>query len=184
MARGFNYAPGASDEVELAGKPDLTRTMVQSLASGRNAVVREVIAQRGDLPLGTMVGLAHDRATEVRAALAANPAATEPVLEHLSTDRHVEVLHAVIANPQVPAGIVERLAFHRKDEVRSHAVRRLDELAPVHESVDHGTPELREREPMADVVPMRSQQVSLHDQGGPRPVRTAPVRGFLPAEEA
>lgn len=186
MARGFNYAPGASDDVELAARPDLSRATVQSLASGRNVVVREVIARRGDLPLGTMVGLAHDKATEVRAALAANPTATEPVLEHLATDRHPEVLLAVIANPNVPVAVVERLAFHRKDEVRSAAVRRLDDLVagPAAPSADQGTPELRERESLADVVEMPRSQVFLHEPSAAQPVRTAPVRGFRPAEQA
>ena len=183
MARGFNYAPGASDDVELARRPDLSRTTVQSLASGRNAVVREVIAQRGDLPLGTMVGLAHDKSTEVRAALAANPMATPPVLEHLATDRHAEVLEAVIDNPSVPAAVVEHLAFHRKDAIRARAVRRLDDLAAQSQAIDHGTPELRERPALADVVEMPRSQVSLHAAQEQRPTRTAPVRGFRPTRD-
>jgi hypothetical protein len=184
MARGFTYAPGASEDVEFARRPDLTRAQVQSFASGRNVVVREIIAQRPDLPLGTMVGLAHDKSVEVRTALAGNRSATEPVLEHLATDRHSEVLHAVIDNPSVPTAIVEKLAFHRKDDVRSHAVRRLDDLVPRDADADHDVPELRERGYIADVVELPNSRVYLHEQAQPRPTRTAPVRGFLPSREA
>ncbi|WP_297081901.1 hypothetical protein [uncultured Demequina sp.] len=183
MARGFNYAPGASDDVELASRAELSRAQIQSLAGGKNPVVRERIAGRGDLPLGTMVGLAHDRSAEVRAAIAGNPRATEPILERLADDRNVAVLQAVIGNPVVPSAIVEKLAFHRKDEVRSVAVRRLDSIADaVPASVDH-TPELSERARMADVVELRQSQVSLHEPAPERPTRTAPVRGFRPPAE-
>jgi len=183
MARGFNYAPGASDDVELASREDLSRAQIQSLAGGKNSVVREKIAARSDLPLGTMVGLAHDRSAEVRAAIAANPHATDPILERLASDRNVAVLHGVIANPAVSRAIVEKLAFHRKDEVRAVAVRRLDSIVDAESAPNLHAPELRERAEVADVVPLRPTQVSLHEPAPERPTRTAPVRGFKPPAE-
>ncbi|WP_084105070.1 hypothetical protein [Demequina sp. NBRC 110056] len=185
MARGFSYADGASEEVEMARRADLSRAQVQALAGGKNAVVRELMAQRGDLPLGTMVSLAHDRSVEVRAAMAGNRAATASILEHLSGDRHQPVLHALLDNPTVERAIIERLAFHKRDEIRAHAVRRLDDAeAASARTDDRGVPELRERGTYADVVELPVQPVRLHDDLPVRPTRTAPVRGFRPAEEA
>ncbi|MFW2512972.1 hypothetical protein ACNI3K_04280 [Demequina sp. SO4-13] len=126
MARGFNYAPGAADEVEIAGSPTLQRAQISALAQSRNSVVREVLAARGDLALGQMVTLAHDRSTEVRGALAANPAAAQSVLEHLAEDRQASVLTALIANPAAPPAVVERLAFHRKSQIRFAAAQRMN----------------------------------------------------------
>ncbi|WP_084038486.1 hypothetical protein [Demequina sp. NBRC 110053] len=178
MARGFTYADGASEDVELAQRQDLGRSQIQALAAGKNALVREHIARRTDLPLGTMVALAHDKNVDVRAAMAGNESATASILEHLAGDRHVAVLHALLDNPVLDHAIAERLAFHRKDEVRARAVRRLDAAleAPDH-GRDHGVPELRERVTYADVV-------HLYEEPPARPVRTAPVRGYRPAEEA
>ncbi|MFV0633569.1 hypothetical protein [Demequina sp.] len=185
MARGFSYAPGASDEVELAQQEELSRAQVQALAGGRNAVVREVIAGRADLPLGTMVGLAHDKVAEVRVAVAGNPASTSSILDHLSHDRHAAVLHALLDNPAVERSVIESLAFHRKEEVRTHAVRRLDD-ATTASSARAGDipPELRDKVRLADVMTLPVAQVSLHGETTYRPTRTAPVRGFRPAQDA
>lgn len=137
MARGFNYAPGASEEVELAQSLELARPQLQTLAQSRNVVVREGIARRRDLALGQMVTLAHDRSADVRAALAANPRASGPVLEHLAGDRHAPVLAALVGNPATPVEVIERLAFHRRGEVRLAAVRRMDGADDRSESVAH-----------------------------------------------
>ncbi|MFN3865520.1 MAG: hypothetical protein ACK4MD_02265 [Demequina sp.] len=126
MARGFNYAPGASAEVELAGSSGLSRAQIATLAMSRNAVVREVLAGRDDLALGHAVSLAHDRSAQVRAALAANTRVSTSVLEHLATDRSVPVLEALLRNPATPRDVLEQLAFHRRAEVRLAAARRVD----------------------------------------------------------
>ena len=191
MARGFNYAPGASEEVSQAQQPGLHRTQVTVLASSKNALVREAIAARDDLPLGIMVTMAHDRATEVRAAIARNPTATPPIMEHLVNDRHVPVLEALLSNPSLSAALVEKLAFHRKSEVRSAAAARLNEgvttaadPAPAHSAA---APEIHEHaavvgdsvvlefpsgEPVPAAVPAEP------DTATARPTRTAPIRGF------
>ncbi|MFW7414554.1 hypothetical protein [Demequina sp. SO4-18] len=126
MARGFNYAPGASDDVEQAAAPALQRSRIAALVQSRNAVVREVLAARSDLGLGQMATLAHDRSAQVRTALAANPAAAPSVLEHLAGDRHVPVLVALLGNPATPPDVAERLSSHRKSEVRTAAASRMD----------------------------------------------------------
>ena len=186
MARGFNYAPGASEEVQLAARPDLQRAQVAALAQSRNAVVRETIAARRDLALGQMVSLAHDRSSEVRAVLARNPSAAQSVVEHLAEDRHVPVLEALLENPAVPTAVVERLAFHRKAEVRAAASRRIDadSASAAGEGVGHPhAPELVDRAAVVDIatgLPIDGA-LALHPQ--PPAVRTAPVRGFSPPQQ-
>ncbi|WP_062076911.1 hypothetical protein [Demequina globuliformis] len=139
MARGFQYAPGASDEVAVAQQPVLHRTEMTALSQSRNVVVREAIAARDDLPLGVMVTMAHDRATDVRAALAGNPRVSATILEHLAGDRHVPVLEALLANPVTPLALVERLAFHRKDQVRLAAAARLNDTTAPHAAAPRTT---------------------------------------------
>ncbi|MDE0572455.1 hypothetical protein ON058_03405 [Demequina sp. B12] len=126
MARGFNYAPGSSAEVERARQPVVHKTELAVLAASKNSVVKEALARRDDLPLGVMVTLAHDRHTEVRAALATNPHITEAILDHLVGDRHAEVLEGLLTNPALPVALVEKLAFHKRDSVRSAAADRLN----------------------------------------------------------
>ena len=70
MARGFNYAPGASAEVQAAIEPGLTKDQLVEFGASRNALVRAAIAARADCPLGLMVTLAHDYSAEVRAEIA------------------------------------------------------------------------------------------------------------------
>ena len=179
VARGFSYAPGASDEVVLAQSSELARDRVIALAGGRNAVVRETVAGRPDLPLGTMVALAHDRSADVRAAIASNPHATPSVLEHLACDRQPAVLHGLLDNPALEPELAARLASHRREDVRDHAARRLATSSGGESDRDHATPELRERGGSADgALPGRAMTSLYEDR--PAPTRTAPVRGFLP----
>lgn len=195
MARGFNYAPGASEEVAQAGDPGLHRTQVTVLASSKNVLVRAAIAARPDLPLGLMVTLAHDRATEVRGAIAANPTASAPIMEHLVTDRHVPVLEALLSNPALPPALVEKLAFHRKAEVRAAAAARLNDptrvapTAPSSVAARSTAPEIQEH-----VAVVGDSVVLDFPSGAPvaaapqehvqaRPTRTAPIRGFRITDE-
>src|SRR6478735_8773523 len=117
MARGFNYAPGASVEVQAATDPGLTKDQVTAFGSSRNALVRASIAARADCPLGLMVTLAHDFSADVRAAVARNSHAQRTVMAYLSADRSVDVLRALLENPSLPGEIVEELAFHKKSAV-------------------------------------------------------------------
>ncbi len=146
MARGFTFADGASPEVVEAGKPFLHRATLVMHAQSKNALVREIIARRDDLPFGLMVTLAHDSAEDVRAAVAANPTAMPAVLDHLATDRSVPVLFALISNASLQPALLESLLFHRRQEVRNAAASRLDlrsvELVP--ELEDEQIPELRD----------------------------------------
>ena len=147
MARGFNYAPGASAEVLEAQRPDLHKTHLMALGSSRNTLVRETVAARGDCPLGLMVTLAHDHVVEVRCAIARNPRAQGTVMAYLSADRSVHVLKALLENPSLPMALVEELAFHKKSEVRMTAAARLDAgEAPARTPAaeDSHTPELAE----------------------------------------
>ncbi|MFV0287519.1 MAG: hypothetical protein ACK5IM_14210 [Demequina sp.] len=179
MARGFNYAPGASAEVEQAAQPDLHRTQVAVLATSKNVLVREAIAARHDLPLGLMVTLAHDRSTEVRAAIAANPTSTVPIMEHLVGDKHVPVLEALLRNPSLAPALVERLAFHRRAEVRSAAAARLNDAGSAPATPVHmpAAPEIQDRvvigfpgPAIPPAAPASAEPV--------HPTRTAPIRGF------
>lgn len=199
MARGFNYAPGASEEVALAGSPDLQRAQIAELSQSHNGLVREAIAARRDLSLGQMVSLAHDRSADVRAVLAANPTSPVSVLEHLAGDRHIPVLEALIGNPATPSEVVQKLAFHRKSEVRMAAARRIDgDDAAAHGTGGSGSapqytasaPELQDRAvgfgtgevvDIATGLPVR-HGTSLYGDPAP-PTRTAPVRGFRPPSE-
>ncbi len=195
MARGFNYAPGASEEVAQAQEPGLHRTQVTVLASSKNSVVREAIAGRADLPLGLMVTLAHDKATEVRAAIAANPSAAPTILEHLVADKHIPVLQALLANPALPPAQVEKLAFHRKSEVRAAAAGRLNDSAstPAAAPLSRlGAPEIQEHVavvgdsvvldfPSGDPVPQAP--ADSHDEDTSLPTRTAPTRGFRMSQQ-
>ncbi|WP_084102313.1 hypothetical protein [Demequina sp. NBRC 110051] len=190
MARGFNYAPGASEEVAQAQEPGLHRTQVTVLASSKNTLVREAIAGRADLPLGLMVTLAHDKATEVRAAIAANATAAQTILEHLVADRHIPVLEALLGNPALSPALVEKLAFHRKSEVRAAAAARLNEPVSTPASVPLstlGAPEIQEHVAVVgdSVVldfpsgePVQQAPEGSPDEEAARPTRTAPVRGF------
>lgn len=190
MARGFNYAPGASEEVAQAQEPGLHRTQVTVLASSKNTLVREAIAGRTDLPLGLMVTLAHDKATEVRAGIAANPTATQTILEHLVADRHIPVLEALLGNPALPPALVEKLAFHRKSEVRAAAAARLNEPIATPASTPApklGAPEIQEHVavvgdsvvldfPSGEPVTQAAGEAPSEDAS--HRTRTAPIRGF------
>jgi len=125
MARGFNYAPGASDEVAEARQPDVQRARLVVFAQSKNAVVRATIAGRDDCPLGLMVTLAHDGTPDVRAAVAGNPITHGTVMEFLATDRSVTVLLALVANPSLSSDLVSELALHKKADVRAAVERRL-----------------------------------------------------------
>ncbi|WP_159449597.1 hypothetical protein [Demequina sp. NBRC 110057] len=177
MARGFNYAPGASAEVEEAGQPGLHRTQVAVLAGSKNVLVRAAVAARPDLPLGLLVTLAHDRATEVRAAIGANPTATPPIMEHLLGDKQVTVLEALLSNPSLSPALVERLAFHRRAEVRHAAAARLNEApeAPAPPPVTlAAVPEIQDHVVIGFPAPEPEPAAELPA----RPTRTAPIRGF------
>jgi hypothetical protein len=208
MARGFNYAPGASAEVQVAMQPGLHRAHVMALGSSRNSLVRATIASRPDCPLGLMVTLAHDHSAEVRARVASNPRAQRTVMAYLSTDHSVDVVIALLANPSLPPEMVEELAFHKKAAVRAVAAARLDEPAPARTGVteDVHTPELAEHvaplqgypAPTSGPAPSHpappqpapiqpppqptiAQIFAPHSTpGAPAPTRTAPVRGFRP----
>lgn len=145
MARGFNYAPGASPEVLEAQQPGLHRTHIMALGASRNVLVRTNVAARADCPLGLMVTLAHDYHADVRSAVARNPTAQRTVMAYLAADRTPSVVLALLENPSLPADILEELAFHKKAAVRAAAAHRLDAgLAPVVEAEDAHTPELAE----------------------------------------
>jgi len=192
MARGFNYAPGASAEVEEASRDGLGKERLTELGGSRNPVVREAVAARPDCPLGMMVTLAHDHAAPVRAAIAGNPRVLRSVLEYLARDRQVDVLVAVAGNPGTPAEVLDALAGHRKREVSNAAVAALDARAVRVEGEQQRMPELRDRvfeesearrAALADGEP-----AAVPDEPAPapaaelpvRPTRTAPVRGFRP----
>ena len=158
MARGFNYAPGASAEIQEAMQPGLHKTHIAALGVSRNNLVRAAVAARPDCPLGLMVTLAHDYSAEVRANVASNPTAQRTVMAYLATDRSVDVLKALLANPSLPADVVDELAFHKKSEVRAAAAARLDAppvavAAPTAEDVHN--PELAEH-----VAPMQARMTA------------------------
>lgn len=196
MARGFMYADGASADVELARRQDLSKAQLVDMGQSRNDLVREVIGGRPDCPLGIMVTLTHDKVVDVRAAVARNPSASRTVLEHLARDKHAPVLEALVGNPSLPADMLEQLAFHRRPEVRAQVAARLDALEPAPLRVqDTATPELRDhifdkrsgatvvdistgREP----VPVVSMAYEAEPVAPTAPTRTAPVRGFRPPE--
>lgn len=146
MARGFNYAPGASAEVQAAFDPALTRERAVELGNSRNAIVRAAVASRADCPLGLMVTLAHDYSAEVRAAVARNSHAQRTVMAYLAADRSVDVLKALLENPSLPGELVEELAFHKKAPVRASAAARLDagDGVVLQAEADAHTPELAE----------------------------------------
>jgi hypothetical protein len=156
MARGFNYAPGASSEVAEALQPGLHKTHIMALGSSRNVLVRAAVAGREDCPLGLMVSLAHDYSAEVRCAVARNSHAQRTVMAYLSADRSVDVLKALLENPSLPPDLVEELAFHKKAEVRKAAADRLDAgdfAAPERQAEDSHTPELAEHVVPQTVTP-------------------------------
>ncbi|WP_062383888.1 hypothetical protein [Demequina iriomotensis] len=190
MARGFNYAPGASDEVEEAAAAELSKERMMALGASRNPVVREAIAARPECPFGLMVTLAHDSAAPVRAAMAGNPRVLHSLLEHLSRDRQESVLLAVARNPVTTPDILDSLAGHRRPEVRDAATAAL-EAAEARPGADRHMPELRDR--VFDRSHERRDQMLARAAAieeppapapAPRPTRTAPVRGFLPPVDA
>lgn len=148
MARGFNYAPGASAEVQVAMRPELSKDHVMVLGASRNNLVRATIASRPDCPMGLMVTLAHDFSAEVRICVARNPRASRTVMAYLSADRSADVVRALVDNPALSAELLADLAFHKKREVRAAAAARLDDDRPVvadaHQAEDVHTPELAE----------------------------------------
>lgn len=182
MARGFNYAPGASAEVEEAGTPGLDKDRIRELAYSRNVLVREAIARREDCPLGLMAQLVHDHDAKVRAALGANPRLLGSVVEHLARDRHVEVLLALCTNPATSGEVLEHLMVHKKADVRQAAAAALEARVPSAAGEDAHTPELRDRvfetaREVRTAVPERQEEHVVR-------VRTAPVRGFTPPVDA
>lgn len=194
MARGFSYAPGSSPEAEEARQPGLHRAHIQALSQSKNWLVREIIGEREDCPLGVMVSLAHDSHTEVRVAVAKNRAIARTVMEHLSRDKHPEVVIALLGNPSVDMDIVESLAYHKRHDIRVAAAQRLDaEVDAPAAMPDAAIPELRERVEAYDGSRVydftTGKPVELHATPAPAapspeapeqpiPTRTAPIRGF------
>lgn len=205
MARGFNYAPGASAEVDEAAQPGLSKERLTALGGSRNAMVREAIARREDCPFGLMVTLAHDHAPAVRVAIAGNPRVLHSVLEYLSHDRHQEVQVAVVNNPATTPDILDALAASRKADVRVAAAAALEERAGGTTAEDLHTPELRDRvfeqsqarrqamlvasaeQPLAAAADAAMSAAAPPEAPAEpvdplpaRPTRSAPVRGFRP----
>jgi hypothetical protein len=173
MARGFNYAPGASVEVQEAMTPGLDRARILELGGSRNAIVRATVASRLDCPLGLMVTLAHDFSADVRACVARNASAQRTVMAYLSADRSVDVVRALLENPNLAQEILEELAFHKKGEIRDAAIARLDAVKAGTSSVaeDHHTPELAEH-----VAPIPQRMAT----DGPAPTSFSPVTAAQP----
>jgi hypothetical protein len=195
MARGFNYAPGASPEADEAMQPGLHRAHLQALSQSKNWLVREVIGAREDCPLGVMVGLAHDSHQEVRMAVAGNPSVARTVMEHLARDRSPEVVIALLGNPTLDMDIVESLAYHKRPDIRGAASARLDAgVDSVRVTADAAIPELRERvaaydeSRVYDFATGRPVELHFEPEAAPAaapeeparvaPTRTAPIRGF------
>lgn len=186
MARGFTFAPGASDEFSEARLENLQRDRLLELAQSRNSAVRAAIAGRDDCPLGVIVTLAIDGSADVRAAVAGNPIAQRTVLAFLSEDRSTEVLSALLTNPSLPADLIGDLALHRKSEVRAAAAARLD-AAPSfpQEDVreDSHIPEVAEQVaplPMAAAGPVAEAEIVYSGRMSPAPSgmhESAPAAG-------
>lgn len=187
VARGFNYAPGASAEVLEAQADDVSRERLLALGGSSNKLAREIVAARPDCPMGLLVTLAHDHVVPVRVAVAANPVALRTVMVYLSADRNTDVVLALLTNPSLPADVLDELAFHRKTAVRTAAATRLNTPATSPDEVeDFHTPELRDRAfepapappvaapPVAAVTAPPAEVISI--------VTGEPV-GALPAQE-
>jgi hypothetical protein len=181
MARGFAYADGASREVDEASRPIMHRATVVMHAQSRNALVREIIARRPDLPIGLTVTLAHDASEDVRAAIAGNPVVAQAVLEHLATDRSVSVLIALVSNPSLGPGSLGALLFHTRPEVRRASADRLDSRGPHLVAVreDASVPEIRDVAVNSSVTSVLPSPVVVSaplasGHGAPRPARAAP----------
>ncbi|WP_084074138.1 hypothetical protein [Demequina sp. NBRC 110052] len=114
-----------SAEWHEAGSAALTRERLMQLASHREAEVREVIALRGDCPMGVLATLAYDRRPQVRRAVAASARVATAIAAHLSTDRDPSVLRALARNPVVADEVLQGLARHRREEVSATADRML-----------------------------------------------------------
>ncbi len=149
MIRGLSAVRGSKHELADAMRDDLHRTHIALLAQSRSGSVRELIAQRHDVPFGVQAALSNDDAHEVRVAIAANPRAAVSVMRHLAADPHHCVLVALASNPSVPREVAQKLAGHRRADVRTAAIRRLERReAPVTPPLldpDSHIPELRER---------------------------------------
>lgn len=159
MARGFNYAPGASPELAVVRETEITRASIAVHGISKNPLVREVIAARPDCPFGLLVTLAHDVSASVRAAVAANPSAVPAVLEHLAKDSSEEVLLALVGNPSLTPDGVERLAMHKRPAVRAAAVTEVDARGP-RPVLTGGARGDRERAPASNVLRMTGTEAS------------------------
>lgn len=170
MARGFNYAPGASPEVAEASADAITRERLVELGASHNKMVREIVAARADCPLGLLVTFAHDHVVSVRVAVASNPIALRSVMAYLSADRAIEVVEALIGNPSLPPEILNEIAFHRKGRVRDVAAIRLNAVGEGagRSDEDAHTPELRDRA-------FEQPSLRLVNSANPAPVN-APVQ--------
>jgi hypothetical protein len=195
MARGFNYAAGASGEVHAAREPNLDKGQLQEMGQSKNAYVREIIASRADCPLGLMVTLAHDYVPDVRVAVAGNPSALQSVMEYLARDKHAGVIEALVANAALPHHVLADLASHKRRDIRNAAIARLRAFGVGSgEAEDHATPELRDRvfdDHQAGLIARAGAPAMSQDYGVDPPIRrasvptrTAPVRGFRAPEGA
>lgn len=149
MVRGPSAVRGSQHELADAMREDLHRTHMALLAQSRSGSVREVIAQRDDVPFGVQAALSNDDLHEVRAAIAANPRAAVSVMHHLAADSNHCVLLALALNPSTPREVAQKLASHRRADVRNAAICRLERreapvAAPIFDPDSH-IPELRER---------------------------------------
>ena len=175
MARGFNYAPGASAEVQEAMEPGLDKARVVALGASRNNLVRATIASRQDCPLGLMVTLAHDFSAEVRCCVARNPLAPRTVMAYLSADRSVDVVKALVENPSLTArarsrssrstrrGTCARPRPRDSTALTRPAARAATEDVHTPELAEHVVPiQQRMTADGADRVPLRARQRRRH----------------------
>jgi hypothetical protein len=178
MARGFNYADGASRDIDLARSADLERDQILALGQGKNALVREIVAAREDCPLGLMVTLAHDHVTDVRVAIARNPRALQSVMEYLAKDKQPAVILALLTNPSLPEEVVKDLAFnHKRREVREAASGLIEARATGYTARASARPEVAVALEDAATPELRDRPAPSRDDVFDRRQRTGPGSG-------
>ena len=192
MARGFNYAAGASAEVDEARQPGLHKTHLMALGSSKNNLVRTVMAY-----------LSADRNTDVVKALVTNRSLSAEVLEELAFHKKSDVRAAAalrldMGEPAIPAPLAEdnhtpELAEHVMPVQAAQSMTAdgavagfapvnvvdISTRAPI--TAPYGTAAPTPAAASGPVEPVIPQIFAPHSTpDAPAPTRTAPVRGFKP----
>lgn len=117
------------DRYIKAGKADIEKNELVSLAFSTDCRIRRRVAENPRAPKNILRVLSKDSDAEVRLAVAGNPSTPEQVLRELARDADPTVRHGIAEDPRTPEGVLLSLAQDENAYVSCRAVKTLARLS-------------------------------------------------------